>query len=70
MFPTQGQASGSLLKLSGLTVLEKQVERLTKRIGLERLDERQEAVEQFARLTLVERCEGTMPSIASKACPS
>ncbi len=52
------EASVDLLKMSGQTVLEKQVERLTKRIGLERLVERRAAVEHFAKLPLMTRCDG------------
>jgi hypothetical protein len=40
-----------------LPVPEKQVERLTKRIGDERVAERVAAVEKFQKLTLVERCD-------------
>jgi hypothetical protein len=51
------EASLDLHKMGGHTIHEKQVERLTKRIGLERLAERQAEVESFAALPLVERCE-------------
>ena len=61
------EASHDLLKMSGQTVLEKQVERLTKRIGLERLDERQAAVEQFAKLPLMTRCDQTPKGVSAPA---
>jgi hypothetical protein len=52
------EGSKDLLKLAELAVPEKQVERLSERIGKERLAERSAEVEQFQKLTLVERCEG------------
>jgi hypothetical protein len=55
--PSFREASVDLRKMSGQTVHEKQVERLTKRIGLERLAERQAEIEQFVNLPLTERCE-------------
>jgi hypothetical protein len=61
------EASHDLLKMSGQTVLEKQVERLTKRIGLERLDERQKAVEHFAKLPLMTRCDQTPKGVLAPA---
>jgi hypothetical protein len=57
--PSFREASIDLQKMSGQTVHEKQVERLTKRIGLERLAERQAEVKHFASLPLVTRCEQT-----------
>jgi hypothetical protein len=54
--PSFREASLDLDKLGGLCVHEKQVERLSKRIGAERLAERQAAVDQFLGLTLVQRC--------------
>jgi hypothetical protein len=44
--------------LGELAVPEKQVERISKRIGGERLAERQAQVEQFQQLNLVQRCAG------------
>jgi hypothetical protein len=61
------EASQDLLKMSSQTVLEKQVERLTKRIGLERLDERQKAVERFAKLPLMTRCDQTPEGVPAPA---
>ena len=50
-------AAGSkdLQVLSGLNVPQKQVERLTKRIGQERVDQRESQVEAFLRLPLMEK---------------
>jgi len=53
------EASLDLAKLGGLCVHEKQVERLSKRIGDERVAERQAAVEHFLGLSLVQRCDST-----------
>jgi hypothetical protein len=55
--PSFREASLDLAKFAGQEVHEKQVERLTKNIGLERLAERQKEVEHFTQLTLVERKE-------------
>jgi hypothetical protein len=51
------EASLDLGKMGGHQVNEKQVERLTKRIGLERLAERDAEVEHFVGLPLAKRCE-------------
>jgi hypothetical protein len=48
-------ASADLAKLAGRDVGAKQVERLTKRIGLERVAERDEAVAAYQALPLVQR---------------
>jgi len=51
------EASVDLRKMSGQTVHEKQVERLTKRIGLERIAERQAEIDYYVGLPLTTRCE-------------
>jgi hypothetical protein len=53
------EASVHLHKMSGQAVPEKQVERLSKRIGLERLQERDALVADFKKRTLKERCDET-----------
>jgi hypothetical protein len=53
------EASLDLAKLGGHRVHEKQVERLSKRIGLERLAERQREVDHFTKLTLAQRKDTT-----------
>lgn len=63
--PSFREASVDLDKMSGQQVHEKQVERLSKRIGLERLAERQAEVKRFAALPLIERCEGAPKEVAS-----
>ena len=63
--PSFREASIDLKKMSGQSVHEKQVERLTKRIGLERLAERQAEVEHFAALPLATRCAETPAGVAA-----
>jgi hypothetical protein len=55
--PSFREGSLDLLKLGGLDVHEKQVERLSKRIGGERVAERDEQVARFLALPLVERLD-------------
>jgi hypothetical protein len=63
--PSFREASLDLDKIGNLAVHEQQVERLSKRIGAERLAERDEQVARFLALPLVERCDaapaGTQP---------
>ena len=59
------EASLDLQKMGGQTVHEKQVERLTKRIGLERLAERQAEVEQFVGQPLLDRCARTPVGVSA-----
>jgi hypothetical protein len=53
--PSFGQGSEALAELAGLTVSEKQVERVTKRIGQERVAERDHEVEAYLDLPLMKR---------------
>jgi hypothetical protein len=62
--PSFREASLDLDKLSGLSVHEKQVERLSKRIGAERLAERDEQVARFLALPLTQRCDGVPEGVA------
>ena len=62
--PSFREASADLDKLADLDVSDKQVERLCKRIGQERLAERDEQVAAFEAMTLVERKEGVPDGIA------
>jgi hypothetical protein len=59
--PSFREASIDLDKIGSHAVHEKQVERLTKRIGQERMAERRAEVEHFVGLPLATRCEG-MPA--------
>jgi hypothetical protein len=59
--PSFREASRDLHKIGGIDVPEKQVERLCKRLGGERLAQRDEQVAPFLALPLVERC-ATVPS--------
>ncbi len=54
--PSFREASQDLHKIGGIDVYDKQVERLCKRPGGERLAERDEQVAHFLALPLVERC--------------
>lgn len=53
--PSFGQGSEALAELAGLTVPEKQVERITKRIGQERVAERECEVQAFLSLPLMQK---------------
>jgi hypothetical protein len=54
------QGSAALETLSGLSVATKQVERITERIGHERVEQRDEAVREFLELPLMDRCQSPM----------
>lgn len=56
--PSFREASADLAKLSNVSVHEKQVERLCKRIGGERTAERDALAEQFAAMPLTQRKDG------------
>jgi hypothetical protein len=60
------QASRDLAELSGLTVPPKPVERLTKRIGQERVDQRDAAVAAFQERPLMEQDTVAVPG---RPCP-
>jgi hypothetical protein len=51
------QGSAALEALGGLRVATKQVERITEKIGQERVDQRDEAVQKFLALPLMDRCK-------------
>jgi hypothetical protein len=51
------QGSAALEALGGLSVATKQVERITEKIGQERVEQRDEAVEAFLALPLMDRCK-------------
>lgn len=53
--PSFGHGSEALAELAGLTISEKQVERFTKRIGQERLAERDRDVAAYLALPLMEK---------------
>ena len=55
--PSFAQGSAALEALAGLTISTKQVERITEKIGRERLEQRDRAVEDFRKLPLMTRCE-------------
>ena len=51
------QGSAALQALGGLNVATKQVERITEKIGQERVEQRNEAVQKFLALPLMDRCK-------------
>jgi hypothetical protein len=53
--PSFAQGHQALAALAGLKVAEKQVERLTERIGQERVDQQDQAVQDFLALPLMEK---------------
>jgi hypothetical protein len=61
--PSCRVASLDLHKTAGSVVHEKQVERLNKRIGSERLAERHLQVAHFLALPLAERCDGVLDAV-------
>jgi hypothetical protein len=65
--PSFREASLNLHKIGNLVVHEKQVERLSKRIGAERLAERDEQVARFTALPLVERLDGVPAGVSPPA---
>jgi len=62
--PSFREGSLNLAKYSGLRIHEKQVERVGKRIGAERVAERDAQVDRFAALPLAERCGQAPPGVA------
>jgi hypothetical protein len=62
--PSFREASQDLAKLAGLAVHEKQVERLCKRLGGERVGERDGLAEQFLALPLSQRKDGAPAGVA------
>jgi hypothetical protein len=54
------QGSAALEALGRLNVATKQVERITKRIGQERVEQRDEAVQKFLTLPLMGRCKSAV----------
>ncbi len=56
-FTSFAQGSGALNALGGLSVAIKQVERITEKIGWERVEQRDQAVDEFLALPLMDRCK-------------
>src|SRR5262249_52386853 len=63
--PSFREASLDLDRFSGLDVHEKQVERLCKRIGAERLAERDEQLAHFLALPLAQRKDGAPDGVVT-----
>lgn len=59
--PSFAQGSAALAMLAGLAVATKQVERVTEKIGRERVEQRDRAVEEFRKVPLMTRCASPIP---------
>jgi hypothetical protein len=59
--PSFAQGSAALAALAGLTIATKQVERVTEKIGRERVGQRDGAVEDFQKIPLMTRCRSPLP---------
>jgi hypothetical protein len=59
--PSFAQGSAALAALAGLTIATKQVERITAKIGRERVRQRDGAVEDFQKTPLMTRCQSPIP---------
>ena len=59
--PSFAQGSVALAALAGLKVATKQVERVTEKIGRERVEQRDRAVADFQKTPLMTRCESPIP---------
>ncbi len=59
--PSFAQGSAALAALAGLTIATKQVERVTEKIGRERVGQRDGAVEDFQKTPLMTRCQSPIP---------
>jgi hypothetical protein len=65
--PSFREASQDLERIGNVHVLEKQVERLCKRIGVERQAERDAQAASFLKMPLAQRCDGTPPGVQPPA---
>lgn len=59
--PSFAQGSAALAALGGLAIATKQVERITEKIGRERVAQRDRAVEDFQKVPLMTRCRSPIP---------
>lgn len=59
--PSFAQGSAALAALAGLAVATKQVERVTEKIGRERVEQRDRAVGDFQKTPLMTRCGSPIP---------
>jgi len=59
--PSFAQGGAALAALAGLTIATKQVERITEKIGRERVEQRDRAVEDFQKAPLMTRCRSPIP---------
>jgi hypothetical protein len=54
--------SAALSELSGLNISPKQVERISEKIGTERVEQRDQEVRQFVELPLMDQCKSPVPN--------
>jgi hypothetical protein len=59
--PSFAQGSAALAALGGLAIATKQVERITEKIGRERVEQRDRAVKDFQKVPLMTRCRSPIP---------
>jgi hypothetical protein len=59
--PSFAQGSAALAALAGLVIATKQVERVTEKIGRERVEQRDRAVEDLRKIPLPTRCRSPIP---------
>ncbi len=65
-FTSFANGSAALKVLADLKVDTKQVERVSEKIGTERVEQRTQAVEEFLALPLMERCTSPIPNQRSQ----
>jgi len=56
------KGSDALAELSGLNISPKQVERISEKIGTERVEQRDQEVRQFVELPLMDQCKSPVPN--------
>jgi hypothetical protein len=56
------KGSAALAELSGLNISPKQVERISEKIGTERVEQRDQEVRQFVELPLMDQCKSPVPN--------
>jgi hypothetical protein len=60
--PSFAQGSAALAALAGLKIGTKQVERVTEKIGRERVGQRDREIEEFRKTPLMTRCQSPVPN--------
>jgi Uncharacterised protein family (UPF0236) len=60
------KGTAALAELSGLNIAPKQVERISEKIGNERVEQRDQKVRQFVELPLMDQCKSPVPNPPSE----